>query len=102
MMKDNPDSLAKVEAIKGVLANMMLSYFADVNDEETRQHVTEDYVDFLGKQSFNDFMVICDGSNNTLTRIDANQLWVDLSIQVNEDELFIHVPLCLSPAPNHG
>ena len=101
-MKNNPDSLAKVGVIKETLANMLRTYIFEPNNDETWKQVTEDYVEFLAKQGFNDFEVKCDGENNTQLRIEAFEFWVDLYIQVNEGETFIHIPLCLSPAPTNG
>lgn len=100
MMKNNPDSLDKAEELKMPLAKMLLKYFAEPNDADTRKEVTEDYVDFLSKQGLQDFTVLCDETNNTEERIAANELWVDIAVQYVEDEVFTYIPLRLSPAPD--
>ena len=100
MMKDNPASIEKAEEIKTVLARMLLKFFAEVNDAETRAEVVELYTDFLKEQELNDFTVVCDEVNNTDERVAANELWVDIALQYEPDELFIYIPLRLAPAPN--
>jgi hypothetical protein len=40
-----------------------------------------------------DFAVVCDESNNTPTRIDRNELWVDCAIKPAKAIEFIYIPL---------
>jgi hypothetical protein len=39
--------------------------------------------------------VVCDDSNNTPARIDANELWVDIAIEPVKSVEFIYIPLRL-------
>jgi hypothetical protein len=38
---------------------------------------------------------VCDDSNNTPARIDANELWVDIAIEPVKAVEFIYIPLRL-------
>jgi phage tail sheath protein FI len=40
-----------------------------------------------------DFLVVCDDSNNTPTRIDANQMYIDVAIQPAKAAEFIYIPI---------
>jgi phage tail sheath protein FI len=40
-----------------------------------------------------DFVVLCDNSNNTATRIDRNELWVDISVKPVKAAEFIYIPI---------
>jgi phage tail sheath protein FI len=40
-----------------------------------------------------DFAVVCDESNNTDSRIDRNELWVDIAIEPVKAVEFIYIPL---------
>jgi hypothetical protein len=47
----------------------------------------------VAKRGIYDFLVICDDSNNTPARIDANELWVDIAIEPVKAVEFIYIPL---------
>ena len=40
-----------------------------------------------------DFLVVCDDTNNTATRIDRNELYVDIAIEPVKSVEFIYIPL---------
>ena len=40
-----------------------------------------------------DYVVVCDESNNTPTRIDRNELWIDIAIEPVKAIEFIYIPL---------
>lgn len=100
LTKHNPESAIKANELKMPLARMMLSYMDETNNTETRQQVAEDYKAFLSEQGLYDFSVICDETNNTAERIGANELWVDIAVQYEQDELFIYLPMRLSREGN--
>jgi hypothetical protein len=47
----------------------------------------------VAKRGIYDFLVVCDDSNNTPARIDANELWVDIAIEPVKAVEFIYIPL---------
>ena len=49
----------------------------------------------VAKRGIYDFLVICDDSNNTPARIDANELWVDIAIEPVKAVEFVYIPLRL-------
>jgi len=69
----------------------------ELNDRMTRDQVTDTFERFLAdlasKRALFDFLVVCDDSNNTPTRIDANQMWIDVAIQPAKAAEFIYIPI---------
>lgn len=51
--------------------------------------------DLIAKRGITDYLVVCDTTNNTPTRIAQNQLWVDVAIQPTKDVEFIYIPIRL-------
>jgi hypothetical protein len=51
--------------------------------------------DLIAKRGVTDYLVVCDTTNNTPTRIAQNQLWVDVAIQPTKDVEFIYIPIRL-------
>ena len=49
--------------------------------------------DLVAKRGLYDYLVVCDLSNNTPARIDANELWVDIAIEPVKAVEFIYIPL---------
>ena len=47
-------------------------------------------------EGIEDFSVVCDGTNNTTTRINQNQLWADIAIVPTKSINFIYVPIRLT------
>ena len=72
-------------------------FLFELNDRMTRDQVTDTFERFLSdlssKRALYDFLVVCDDTNNTATRIDANQLWVDIAIQPAKAAEFIYIPV---------
>jgi hypothetical protein len=50
-------------------------------------------IDLVAKRGIYDYLVICDGSNNTPARIDRNELWVDVAIEPVKAAEFIYIPV---------
>jgi hypothetical protein len=51
------------------------------------------FVDLVAKRGIYDYLVVCDKSNNTPARIDANELWVDCAIEPVKAAEFIYIPV---------
>ena len=49
--------------------------------------------DLVTNRGIYDYSVVCDESNNTPTRIDRNELWVDVAIQPVKAIEFIYIPV---------
>ena len=72
-------------------------FLFEPNDRITRDQVTDTFNRFLedltAKRALFDFLVVCDETNNTGTRIDKNELWIDIAIQPVKAIEFIYIPL---------
>ena len=72
-------------------------FLFEPNDRITRDQVTDTFNRFLedltSKRALFDFLVVCDETNNTGTRIDKNELWIDIAIQPVKAVEFIYIPL---------
>lgn len=51
------------------------------------------FVDLVAKRGIYDYIVVCDSSNNTPARVDANELWVDCAIEPVKAAEFIYIPV---------
>jgi hypothetical protein len=67
------------------------------NDSMTRNQlqgvVQSLFVDLVGKRGLYDYLVVCDETNNTPARVDANELWVDVAIEPVKAAEFIYIPV---------
>ncbi len=67
------------------------------NDALTRTQITGVvqtlFVDLVAKRGLYDYLVVCDGSNNTPARIDRNELWIDVAIEPVKAAEFIYIPV---------
>ena len=67
------------------------------NDQITRDNLKAAADGFLGdimiKRGLYDFVTLCDESNNTSTRIDRNELWLDVAIKPVKAAEFIYIPI---------
>lgn len=74
-------------------------FLFEPNDTTTRNAVKESFDSFLAElvtlRGLNDFLVVCDESNNTPARIDRSELWVDIAIQPIKAVEFIFIPIRL-------
>jgi len=52
-------------------------------------------LELVAQRALYDFVVVCDTTNNTSTRIDRNELWVDVAIEPVKSVEFIYIPLRL-------
>jgi hypothetical protein len=69
------------------------------NDALTRQQITAVvqslFIDLVAKRGLYDYLVVCDTSNNTPSRIDRNELWIDIAIEPVKAAEFIYIPVRL-------
>lgn len=83
--------------IKRDIRKASMSYLFELNDRITRDSIKsmiDNYLnDILQRRGLYDYVVVCDSSNNTPTRIDANQLWVDIAVQPTKSVEFIYIPI---------
>jgi len=67
------------------------------NDSLTRSQlagvVQSLFVGLVAQRGLYDYLVVCDASNNTPARIDANELWVDIAIEPTIAAEFIYIPV---------
>jgi hypothetical protein len=86
-----------VAFIRGRLAEIAKTYLFEPNDQITRNEIKNSIdslmIDLVNKRGIYDYLVVCDLTNNTPTRIDANELWVDIAIEPVKAVEFIYIPL---------
>jgi len=72
-------------------------FIFEPNDELTRNEIKGAIESFMlelvGQRALFDFLVVCDDTNNTPTRIDRNELYVDIAIEPIKSVEFIYIPL---------
>jgi phage tail sheath protein FI len=79
------------------LSVMVKPYLFEPNDSQTR-HEVKNSIDamlseLVSQRALYDFLVVCDGTNNTPARIDRSELWVDIAIEPVKAVEFIYIPL---------
>jgi len=74
-------------------------YIFEPNDKITRDEikgaVESLLLELVGQRALYDYIVVCDESNNTPSRIDRNELWIDIAIEPVKAVEFIYIPLRL-------
>ena len=74
-------------------------YVFEPNDKITRDEIKAEVegllLELVGQRALYDFLVVCDESNNTPTRIDRNELYIDIAIEPVKAVEFIYIPLRL-------
>jgi len=79
------------------LDNLAKPFLFELNDIQTQKAVTSTFTSFLGNlvslRALYDFAVVCDPTNNTPARIDANELWIDIAIKPEKAIEFIYIPI---------
>jgi hypothetical protein len=67
------------------------------NDSLTRQQIAgvveSLMIDLVAKRGIYDYLVVCDESNNTPSRIDRNELWIDVAVEPVKAAEFIYIPV---------
>ena len=72
-------------------------FFFELNNERTRADV-KDLVDryladLVSKEALYDFVTVVSEQNNTPTRIDRNELWIDIAIEPQKSINYIFIPI---------
>ena len=74
-------------------------YIFEPNDKITRDEikgaVESLLLELVGQRALYDYLVVCDESNNTPSRIDRNELYIDIAVEPVKAVEFIYIPLRL-------
>jgi hypothetical protein len=88
-----------VNYIRTILANVGNGFLFEPNDKITRDQIKNVISgainDLVSKRGIYDYLVVCDDTNNTPTRIARNELYVDIAIEPMKDVEFIYIPIRL-------
>jgi hypothetical protein len=88
-----------VNYIRTILATVGNGFLFEPNDKITRDQIktiiSGAVNDLVAKRGVYDYLVVCDESNNTPTRIARNELYVDVAIEPMKDVEFIYIPIRL-------
>lgn len=83
--------------IKREIRKASMAYLFELNDRITRDSIKQmidGYLnDILVRRGLYDYAVICSESNNSPTRIDRNELWVDILLKPARAVEFIYIPI---------
>ena len=66
-----------------------------ITRDEVKQAVESLLLELVGLRALYDYAVVCDETNNTPSRIDRNELYVDIAIEPVKSIEFIYIPLRL-------
>jgi Phage tail sheath C-terminal domain len=88
-----------VAYIRRQLSLIVKPYLFEPNDALTRGEVKNAiesfFLELVAQRGVNDFIVVCDTSNNTPTRIDRSELWIDIAMEPVKAVEFIYIPVRL-------
>jgi hypothetical protein len=80
-------------------AQLAKPYVFEPNDKITRDELKGAaeslLLELVGQRALYDYIVVCDTSNNTPSRIDKNELYLDVAIEPVKAVEFIYIPLRL-------
>jgi len=83
--------------LRSQLNKLARPYIFEPNDQITRDEIKQAVesllLELVGLRALYDFAVVCDESNNTPSRIDRNELYVDIAIEPVKAIEFIYIPL---------
>jgi hypothetical protein len=83
--------------LRSQLNKLARPYIFEPNDKITRDEIKQAceslLLELVGLRALYDFAVVCDESNNTPSRIDRNELYVDIAIEPVKAVEFIYIPL---------
>jgi hypothetical protein len=86
-----------VAFVRGRLESIAKQFLFEPNDQITRNEITNAItslmIDLVAKRGIYDYLVVCDLTNNTPTRIDRNELYVDIAIEPVKAVEFIYIPV---------
>jgi len=85
--------------LRSQLNKLAKPYIFEPNDKITRDQIKQAAeslcLELVGQRALYDFLVVCDESNNTPSRIDRNELYLDIAIEPVKAVEFIYIPLRL-------
>jgi len=83
--------------LRSQLKKLAKPYIFEPNDKITRDEIKAQtdslMLELVSQRALFDFLVVCDETNNTPTRIDRNELYVDIAIEPVKSVEFIYIPL---------
>jgi hypothetical protein len=86
-----------VAFIRGRLQEIGNTFLFEPNDQITRNEIANAInslmIDLVNKRGIYDYLVVCDLTNNTPSRIDRNELYVDIAIEPVKAVEFIYIPM---------
>jgi len=101
----NASSLDRINVARLVVylrrqfAQLSKPYVFEPNDKITRDELKGAaeslLLELVGQRALYDYIVVCDTSNNTPSRIDRNELYLDVAIEPVKSVEFIYIPLRL-------
>ena len=101
----NASSLDRINVARLVIylrrqfAQLAKPYVFEPNDKITRDEIKQAaeslLLELVGQRALYDYLVVCDTSNNTPSRIDRNELYLDVAIEPVKSVEFIYIPLRL-------
>tara|TARA_B110000908_G_scaffold27289_1_gene31949 strand:+ start:118 stop:3432 length:3315 start_codon:yes stop_codon:yes gene_type:complete len=85
--------------LRSQLNTLAKPYIFEPNDKITRDELKQAaeslLLELVGQRGLYDYLVVCDESNNTPSRIDRNELYLDIAIEPVKAVEFIYIPLRL-------
>ena len=85
--------------LRSQLNKLAKPYIFEPNDKITRDQIKQAaeslMLELVGARALYDFLVVCDESNNTPSRIDRNELYLDIAIEPVKAIEFVYIPLRL-------
>jgi phage tail sheath protein FI len=85
--------------LRSQLQALAKPYIFEPNDKITRDEIKQAaeslLLELVGQRALYDYLVVCDESNNTPSRIDRNELYLDIAIEPVKAVEFIYIPLRL-------
>ncbi len=88
-----------VNYLRTILARVGDGFLFEPNDKITRDQIANIISgainDLVAKRGVYDYVVVCDETNNTPTRIARNELYVDIAIEPMKAVEFIYIPIRL-------
>ena len=104
-LSSEPSSLDRINVARLInylrlqLNTLARPFIFEPNDPITRNAISAVVSsllnDLVAKRGITDYLVVCDGTNNTAERIARNELYVDVAIQPTKDVEFIYIPIRL-------
>jgi len=83
--------------LRSQLNKLAKPYIFEPNDKITRDQIKQAaeslLLELAGQRALYDYLVVCDESNNTPSRIDRNELYLDIAIEPVKAVEFVYIPL---------